>query len=333
MKLIPIKTLIPLKRIADLRPIARAISLIALSAGLSGGLVPFSAAWASPFNGFDVSNAVVPLAEIRSGGPPRDGIPSIDKPKFIPASQATSLRPDDLVVSVTVEGRTRAYPLRILVHHEIVNDQIGTQAFAVTYCPLCGTAMVFDRRINGRMLTFGVSGLLYQSDVLMYDRQTESLWSQLAMKSVAGTQVDTELDWLVSEQLTFSAWRANYPAGRVLSPPIGSREDYSQWPYPGYEDSPHTMFPVPVRRTDLPTKSWVVGVIVNGIPKAYPVSVLPPNQTVTDEIGGVTIEITYDPQTRHAAVSDAVTGAGLPNVAVYWFAWQAFYPRTHLWQP
>jgi hypothetical protein len=160
-----------------------------------------------PFNGFDVSNAVIPTSEIRSGGPRREGIPAIDRPSFLRPSQVNYLSDDDLVVSVTLDGKTRAYPLRILVRHEIVNDQVGQSAFVVTYCPLCGTAMVFDRSMGGRTRSFGVSGLLYQSDVLMYDRESESLFSQLAMKAIAGPFVGTSLEWLPSEHMTWGKWR------------------------------------------------------------------------------------------------------------------------------
>ncbi len=156
------------------------------AAGLTASLTLHLGA-AERLNGFDVSNALIPREAILSGGPPRDGIPAIVRPRFDPASRAASfLKDEDLVVSVTVEDETRAYPLRILVWHETVNNVIRGQPLAITYCPLCGTAMVFDRRVGERTLDFGLSGLLYQSDVLMYDRQTESLWSQLAMQSVAG---------------------------------------------------------------------------------------------------------------------------------------------------
>jgi hypothetical protein len=186
---------------------------------------------AAGFNGFDVSNALVPLNEIRSGGPPRDGIPAIDRPRFVSPGAARGLQANDLVVSVTVGGRTRAYPLRILVHHEIVNDQLGGRALAVTYCPLCGTAMVFDRDVNGHRLNFGVSGLLYQSSLLMYDRQTDSLWTQIGMQAIAGPQAGVPLNLVTSEHLTWEAWRARYPMGEVLAEPSGSRRNYSRNPY------------------------------------------------------------------------------------------------------
>ena len=284
-------------------------------------------------NGFDLSNAVVPRSAILSGGPPRDGIPSIDQPTFVSPARASFLRADDLVVSVNLGGAVRAYPLRILGQYEIVNDQIGEQAFAVTYCPLCGTAMVFDRNVQGRVLSFGVSGLLYQSDVLMYDRQTESLWSQLAMKCVAGGQVGTELRWLVSEQLSFAAWRAKYPDGSVLAPPTGTAKNYGASPYARYENSPDTMFPVPMHRSDLPAKSWGIGTRVNGTAMGYPVALLGQYPTIQDEIHGVAIEVEYDAGKRQATVTETASGRKVPSVSVYWFAWQAFYPDTELWTP
>src|SRR5206468_3246489 len=162
-------------------------------------------------NGFDLSKATVRQDEILPGGPPRDGIPAIDQPRFVKPGEASFLREDDRIVGVKVDNEKRAYPLRILAWHEIVNDQIGDRAIAVTYCPLTGTGIVFDRRVNGRKLTFGVSGLLYQSNLLMYDRETESLWPQVAMKAVSGSQVGAELRWLPSEHTTWRAWREAHP--------------------------------------------------------------------------------------------------------------------------
>ena len=134
-------------------------------------------------NGFDVGNASIPVDEILPGGPPRDGIPAIDNPVFMDAQKATFLSEDDRVIGIARHGITRAYPIAILNWHEIVNDRIGQESIVVTYCPLCGTGMVFAA---GSALSFGVSGLLYNSDVLMYDRQTDSLWSQLKMEAVSG---------------------------------------------------------------------------------------------------------------------------------------------------
>lgn len=303
---------------------------------LVAGFVADSAVAAPPlsgFNGFNVSNATIPTSEILSGGPGRDGIPSIDKPKFIHPSTANFMLPDDLVLSVTVGDDTRAYPLRILVWHEIVNDDLAGQPIAVTYCPLCGTAMVFNRQVGNRTLAFGVSGLLHNSDVLMYDRQTDSLWSQLAMKAVSGPQVNTELEWLTSEHLTWAGWKGRYPNGKVLSTQTGAQRNYSGTAYASYGQSPNPMFPVPTHRAELPKKDWVVGVIVDGVARAYPLKFLPPGQTVREEINSAALEITFDPVSQQAVVRRPESGDVLPNVKVYWFAWQAFYPETVLWKP
>ena len=284
-------------------------------------------------NGFDLSNATIPTDEILRGGPPRDGIPAIDEPKFLPVSQADFLRDADQVLGFVQNGEARAYPLRILVQHEIVNDTVGGRPIAVTYCPLCGTCMVFDRRYAGEELTFGVSGLLYNSDVLMYDRQTESLWSQLKMEAVAGPQVGQKMHWLASEQMTWAAWKKRYPDSEVLSRETGFRRDYNRFPYAGYESTERTMFPVAKHRDELKNKEWVIGVVVDGTPKAYPVAELEKlgDAPFDDVVGGLPIKVSYDATSLRVEVKERASGTAVPNVRVYWFAWQAFYPETELY--
>lgn len=299
------------------------LSLLAL-------LLPLAAA-AQQINGFDLSRASIPLSEIFSGGPPRDGIPAIDAPRFVPQGEARFLRDDDIVLSLTRDRITRAYPLRILVWHEIVNDVIAGEAVAVTYCPLCGTAMVFDRRIGGKVRRLGVSGLLYQSDVLMYDRESESLWSQLKMEAVSGPAAGSRLTLLPSEHLTWRSWRAKYPSGEVLSTDTGHRRDYGGRAYAAYFASDETMFPVSHRRAELRNKEWVVGVIVDGRAKAYPASSLPA-KPFADRIGDRTLTVSFDPTARRPEVKDE-RGGDYPYVVAFWFAWQAFYPETELWNP
>jgi len=306
----------------------RALSLLALALLLAAPL-PASA---EQRNGFDLSNATIPVAEILGGGPPRDGIPSIDAPKFIRPGDAAFMRDDDIVLSLTRGAATRAYPLRVLVWHEIVNDTLGGEAVAITYCPLCGTGMVFDRDIGGKVRAFGVSGLLFQSDVLMYDRQSESLWSQLKMESVSGPDTGEKLRWLPSEHLTWKAWKAKYPAGEVLSTDTGHRRNYDGAAYADYFASEETMFPVPKTRAEFPNKTWVLGVIVNGKAKAYPVEKLPDGKAVGDKLGGKPVSVTFHHAERRPEVRDA-QGQPLPAVMVFWFAWQAFYPGTEIWKP
>jgi len=279
---------------------------------------------------FYIEDATIPVDEIRSGGVPKDGIPSIDNPKFIAADEADYLEPDDTIVGLAIDGDARAYPLRILAHHEIVNDTVGGQPVAVTYCPLCGTAMTFSRAYDGKTLSFGVSGLLHHSDVLMYDRQTESLWSQLGLQAVAGDYSGTELEWLPSEQMKWKAWRSKHPDTRALSTDTGHRRSYSRNPYAGYHKSSGTMFPVPENRDELEPKNWVAGVIVDGQAKAYPLDDFPAGAS-RDEVAGRAIKLTWTPeQDRFAA--ETAEGEALPVVRAYWFAWQAFYPETKLWE-
>ena len=191
--------------------------------------------------------------------------------------------------------------------------------------------MVFNRSIGGRLRTFGVSGLLYQSDVLMYDRESESLWSQLAMKAISGPAVDKKLSWLPSEHSTWKAWREKYPHGKVLSTDTGYSRDYSRNAYASYFSSDQTMFPVPHTRTELSNKEWVIGIVINGVAKAYPVAILPDRTSFKDQVGNSNITISYDANNKHPTITDT-KGKQIPSVMVFWFAWQAFYPNTELWQ-
>lgn len=282
-------------------------------------------------NGFDLSNASINIEDIFSGGPPRDGIPSIDKPKFIDVHKVDFLQDDDIVIGLVRGQKARAYPTRILVWHEIVNDVINGDAVAVTYCPLCGTAMVFDRNIAEQSRTFGVSGLLYQSDVLMYDRESESLWSQLAMKSISGSEVGRKLTWLPSDYLTWKAWREKHPKGEVLSTETGFNRNYKSKAYSSYFASDQTMFPVPHTRKELSKKAWVIGVIIDGQAKAYPINKLSTDIFIEDKLGSKQIIIKYDAEQHYPQIIDQ-NGEQIPSVLVFWFAWQAFYPNTNLWE-
>ena len=300
-----------------------------ITAVFLGSAAPVSAK-RNKIGGFDVSNASIPVNRILSGGVRRDGIPSIDDPKFVSTGQVRFLPDLDLVVSVTSGETTRAYPLRILNLHEIVNDSIADDHFAVTYCPLCGTAMVFDRKFGDEVKTFGVSGLLYNSDVLMYDRESESLWSQLALESVAGPMVGTPLNWRASAMMKWKAWKERYPDGEVLSTDTGFRRDYNSNPYAEYAQSANTMFPVPTLRGDLPKKTWVMGLLVDGKAKAYQLANLPRDKVLSDTVNGRDILILFDGESLEFQAEYADTREKIPAVMVYWFAWQGFYPDTEV---
>lgn len=195
-----------------------------------------SAAWRGEWPRTDFSRSTVDLGDILSGGPPRDGIPPIDDPAFLPVEQAAKdLDPQEPVVSLIVNATARAYPLRVLMWHEIVNDTVGEIPVAVTYCPLCNTSIVFDRRVGGRVLDFGTTGKLRHSDLVMYDRQTESWWQQFGGEAIIGALVGTRLPVLASRLESVEAFRARAPRGEVLVPRDPTRRRYGANPYVGYD--------------------------------------------------------------------------------------------------
>ncbi|WP_404379432.1 DUF3179 domain-containing protein [Caenispirillum salinarum] len=215
-------------------PVLLAVLLLVAALPATAAEVPRS--WEREFPETDFSNAIVPLDEIMSGGPPRDGIPSIDDPRFKPASEAADLAPREPVIGLTMNGETRAYPLRILHWHEIVNDTVGGVPVAVTYCPLCNAAIVFDRRVNGRTLEFGTTGKLRHSDLVMYDRETETWWQQFTGEGIVGALAGTELDVLPSRLESWAEFRERAPADApVLVPSDPNARDYGRNPYAGYD--------------------------------------------------------------------------------------------------
>lgn len=182
----------------------------------------------------DFSRASIGFDEILSGGPPRDGIPALTGPQVIAGMQETSLDPREPVLVMVQGGTARAWPLRYLMWHEIVNDTLEGIPIAVTWCPLCNTALVFDRRVGGQVLEFGVSGRLRHSDMLMYDRQTESFWQQATGEAVVGALTGTSLAPLVAWTESWSGFLAEFPQGQVMARPEAARS-YGVNPYAGYD--------------------------------------------------------------------------------------------------
>ena len=177
----------------------------------------------------------IDLNEILSGGPPKDGIPSIDEPVFLPVGEEKSIAPREPVISLKIGETARAYPLRILTWHEIVNDVIGDVPVTVTYCPLCNAAIAFDRRVDGQILDFGTTGKLRKSDLIMYDRQTESWWQQFSGTAIVGDMTGTELKMLPVRLEAFERFAASNPNGEVLQPSPVHRRAYGMNPYAGYD--------------------------------------------------------------------------------------------------
>lgn len=212
------------------------IAVLLLAVAMPAWAADVPRSWEREFPKTDFSRAGVPLEEIMSGGPPRDGIPSIDTPRFRTASEVSDLSPREPVIGLTVRGETRAYPLRILHWHEIVNDVVGDVPVAVTYCPLCNAAIVFDRRVNGRVLEFGTTGKLRHSDLVMYDRQTETWWQQFTGEGIVGALTGTELTVLPSRLESWTEFQDRAPAdAKVLVPTNPDARDYGRNPYAGYD--------------------------------------------------------------------------------------------------
>ncbi len=293
------------------------------------GLVGFSE---RPSEDFDFSQHSVPLDQILSGGPPKDGIPAILKPVFIKAAEAGFLNEQDRILGLVGGGEAKAYPIKILNWHEIVNDTLAGNPVVVTYCPLCGTGIGFHPVVNGRSLTFGVSGLLYQSDMVMYDHQSESLWSQISMEAIAGPMTGSKLQHIFLEHTTWSEWRRSHPNTLVLSTKTGHIRSYNRDPYLGYAQSADLMFGVNHIDPSYHPKEWVLGVEVNGTFKAYPFAELKQVKSpLQDQVNGKRILVLYNPGAVSASVTDT-SGKSLPSVMAFWFAWYAFHPDTEVFK-
>ena len=244
----------------------------------------------------------VPLTDIESGGPPKDGIPSLDHPGFVGVAEANGwLKPVEPVIALTVGGQSRAYPLQILVWHEIVNDSVGGVPVTVTFCPLCYTAIAFDRRAANRVLDFGTTGNLRKSDLVMYDRQTESWWQQAIGQAIVGDLTGTQLTILPASIVSWDSFRTAHPEGSVLSKDTGFSRSYGSNPYAGYDNTntkPFLFDGKPDGR--LAPKEHVVTVSLGGEDVAYPYSLLKRRRVVQDMVGGTPILVFYRPGTSSA---------------------------------
>lgn len=185
----------------------------------------------------DFSQSTIDFNSVMSGGPPRDGIPSIDDPGFLPVSEVSNLDAKEPVMALKIDGKARAYPLRIMIWHEIVNDTLAGRPIAVTYCPLCNAAIVFDRVIEGSETTFGTTGKLRNSDLIMYDRETDSWWQQFTGEAIAGSRSGTQLRIIPSRLESWQSFQDRHPDGEVLVPDNPGFRDYGRNPYAGYDSS------------------------------------------------------------------------------------------------
>ena len=276
----------------------------------------------------------IPLDEILSGGPPKDGIPSIDDPQFLTAAQADFLADSDIGLGIVYKGEARFYPYQILVWHEIANDTVQGDPLLVTYCPLCMTGIVFDRRVNDVATEFGVSGKLWQSNLLMYNRtpqeSEESLWSQVLGEAVLGFHTGKRLDIIPSDTVRYSDWRGAHPNTLVLSRDTGAVRPYGSNPYSDYFTNDRVSFGATFSDNRLGPKEFVLGAELNGQFKAYVPDDLIVGATV-DQFAGETITI------EKSAIGEVrmfigPNRASLPYIGGFWFSWVAVHPGSELFK-
>ncbi|MEW2634309.1 DUF3179 domain-containing protein [Streptomyces sp. NPDC048389] len=278
-----------------------------------------------------------------SGGPGKDGIPSIDRPRFVPAGDASFLADDDPVFGLEYRGEVRAYPQLVLVWHEIVNDTLGGEPLAVTYCPLTGTAIGFSAPAGTQELTFGTTGRLVNSNLLMYDRETGSEWPQLLGTAVSGPLKGTQLDTVPLVWTTWKQWRTAHPDTDVLSTDTGALRGYGSDPYGSYDGYPDragyyakqgTLFPVLAASDRFPDKDVVIGVRVGDERLAIHRDLVRTTGTVRATVGGSQVEAHWDDKLGTARVLQRVGDQWEPadHLDSMWFAWYAFYPNSQVRQ-
>jgi len=269
----------------------------------------------------DFSRHSVPYQEILSGGPPKDGIPTLDEPRFVAVPEADAwLKPREPVILVQVGDDARAYPLQILMWHEIVSDTVGNVPVTVTFCPLCNTAIAFDRRLDSQVLDFGTTGRLRFSNLIMYDRQTESWWQQATGEAIAGEFTGRQLAFIPAPIISWSDFKAAHPEGKVLSRETGYRRDYGRNPYTGYDDVDQSpfLYQGPATPGTLPAMARVVTVDLNGEAIAYPYDLLQEVHVVNDTVSGVPIVVLWEPGTASALdAGDVALGRDVGTANVF----------------
>ncbi len=311
---------------------------------------------------------IIPLEKIKSGGPPKDGIPSIDTPEFTEASQEYHVSDSDTVLGLEINGDVRAYPLSILVWHEIVNDNVGGVPVAVTYCPLCFTNQVFERVIDGQEVEFGTSGKLYNSNLVMYDRLTNSYWSQALGKAIVGELTGYELSTIPFDVIQWGDWKSLHPDSVVLTTNTGHVRAYGVDPYGNYYTETRIIFPVENTDDRMHPKEIILGFNDGDIYKAYKQQDVESAVTINDQINnnpiflvslypenarafertvdGKVLEFFFkdgsiiDKETNSewnydgVAISGPLVGTELNRIPFnpgFWFEWVAFHPDTDVY--
>ena len=323
----------------------------------------------APGSTIDLNTWLVPQDEVLDGGPGKDGIPSVDSPEFSSLAQTSQSLMDELIVGVVHNGKARAYPHPILDWHEIVNDDIDDLSVAITYCPLTGTGVGWDRLVDGEVTTFGVSGLLYNSNLMPYDRSTNSTWSQQRLQCVNGELVESSPGVIVVTETTLRTWAEAYPDTEVMNENTGFSRSYGQYPYGDYKtNQSRIIFPLSNEDNRLPSKERVLGIIMGESSFAVPFDIdNSETEVLQRDLDGVAVVIArntsknfiqafYNPDGQtFEAVNDAsgimkdsdgniydLTGHVIDGPSQgsrleqpvsfigYWFSWGTFYPEIEL---
>ena len=280
---------------------------------------------AETFGFDDTTKKTVPLEKLMQGCPTRDCIPSIDNPKYIAADKADHVGDDDLVITLAYKGEHFAFPTKILDHHEIVNDTFAGVPLAITWCPLCGSAVGIERSISGSVTEFGVSGVLYNSDLVLYDRASETLWDQIEAKGIVGPRTDERLTLVPVSMSKWSKWRGKHPDTLVLSTDTGFDKDYTGDRFAEYRESTRLFMPVSATSERLHAKTVVYGFDLDAGEIAY-----------TDDLLAVPYTHEFAGEETVVSISEDGTVAMLRDgethypIRLFWFAWYTFHPETEL---
>ena len=274
--------------------------------------------------------------KILSGGPPMDGIPSLDNPKYVSLEEADEwIEDNELVLAIIYKEIKRVYPLQILVWHEIVNDNIAGNPILITYCPLCGSGIAFERTINidgeSKEVEFGTSGKLYNSNLVMYDRETQTYWTQIDGKAIVGELTGQEQVEVTIDTVVWRDWKKVHPDSEVLSQKTGHLRPYGKDPYGSYYENSNLFFPVENEDNTIHPKTIIFGIEVNGVYKAYRESDLIVSGLIEDIVNNVNVKVERD-EAGIVKITNVDTGDEIIKERDMWFAWYAFHPKTGLYE-
>jgi hypothetical protein len=280
----------------------------------------------------DGTKYIIHPSKIRSGGPPKDGIPSIDRPNYVTVEEADGwIEDSELVLVIQHETVTRVYPLQVMVWHEIVNDLIGTDPILVTYCPLCGSGIAYRRTLNGEAVEFGTTGKLYNSNLVMYDRKTDTYWTQIDGLAIVGELTGEMLDPVSIDTVVWRDWKVMHPDSEVLSKDTGFSRPYGEDPYGSYYEDSFLMFPVEKEDDRVHPKTVVFGVEVGGGYRAYREDDLLESPVIEETVNGIRVKVTRS-EDGIVRVMSLETGEEIVKERDFWFAWYAFHPDTTLYK-